>query len=49
VYLQPVIAIAFAILSGADELNGLKIVSAILVFLGVFMVTKNPSRKRAKA
>jgi drug/metabolite transporter (DMT)-like permease len=49
VYLQPVIAIAFAIISGADELNGLKIISAILVFLGVFMVTKNPSRKRAKA
>ena len=44
VYLQPVIAIAFAIISGADELNGLKIISAILVFLGVFMVTKNPSR-----
>lgn len=49
VYLQPVNAIAFAIISGADELNGLKIISAILVFLGVFMVTKNPSRKRAKA
>jgi len=49
VYLQPVIAIAFAIISGADELNGLKIISAALVFLGVFMVSKNPSRKRAKA
>lgn len=48
-YLQPVIAIAFAILSGADQLTLLKVISAILVFLGVFMVTKNPARKRAKA
>lgn len=48
-YLQPVIAIAFAIISGADELNFLKILASILVFLGVFMVSKNPARKRAKA
>lgn len=48
-YLQPVIAIAFAIVSGADELNFLKVLASILVFLGVFMVSKNPARKRAKA
>lgn len=48
-YLQPVIAIAFAIISGADELNFIKVLAAILVFLGVFMVSKNPARKRAKA
>ncbi|MBZ9777869.1 DMT family transporter [Psychroflexus sp. CAK8W] len=48
-YLQPVIAIAFAIFSGADQLTLLKIISVILVFLGVFMVTKNPARKRSKA
>lgn len=48
-YLQPVIAIAFAIISGADQLTILKIISAILVFVGVFMVTKNPARKRSKA
>jgi len=47
-YLQPVIAIAFAIFSGADQLTLLKIISVILVFLGVFMVTKNPARKRSK-
>lgn len=47
-YLQPVIAIAFAIISGADELNFLKILASILVFLGVFMVTKNPARKRSR-
>lgn len=48
-YLQPVIAIAFAIISGADELNFIKILASILVFLGVFMVTKNPARKRSRA
>ncbi|MBZ9627218.1 DMT family transporter [Psychroflexus sp. CAK57W] len=48
-YLQPVIAIAFAIVSGADELNFLKVLASILVFLGVFMVSKNPARKRAKS
>lgn len=47
VYLQPVIAISYAIFIGADQLNTIKIMAAALVFLGVFMVSKNPSRKRA--
>ncbi|MFN2262364.1 MAG: DMT family transporter [Psychroflexus sp.] len=48
VYLQPVIAIGFAIISGADQLNFLKIISASLVFLGVFMVSKNPARRQKR-
>jgi drug/metabolite transporter (DMT)-like permease len=48
-YLQPVIAIAFAIISGADQLTFVKIISALLVILGVFMVSKNPARKRARS
>ena len=48
VYLQPVIAIAFAIISGADQLNFTKIIAGILVFVGVFIVTRKPSRKREK-
>lgn len=47
-YLQPVIAIAFAIISGADQLNFVKVIAGILVFLGVFIVSRNPSRKRSK-
>ena len=47
VYLQPVIAIVYAILSGADQLTLTKILAGIAVFAGVFMVTKNPARKRA--
>jgi drug/metabolite transporter (DMT)-like permease len=47
VYLQPVIAISYAILVGVDELSFIKIIAASLVFLGVFMVSKNPARKRS--
>lgn len=48
VYLQPVIAIFYAILSGADQLTLTKILAGIAVFVGVFMVTKNPARKRSQ-
>jgi len=48
VYLQPVIAIFYAILSGADQLTLTKILAGIAVFAGVFMVTKNPARKRSQ-
>jgi drug/metabolite transporter (DMT)-like permease len=47
VYLQPVIAIFYAILSGADQLSLTKLLAGIAVFAGVFMVTKNPARKLA--
>jgi drug/metabolite transporter (DMT)-like permease len=49
VYLQPVIAIAYAVIVGVDEMNSLKIMAASLVFVGVFMVSKNPARKRARS
>jgi drug/metabolite transporter (DMT)-like permease len=48
VYLQPVIAIAYAIISGVDDLTLTKIMAGIAVFVGVFLVTKNPARKRPK-
>ena len=47
VYLQPVIAIAFAIITGADQLNFVKIIAGVLVFVGVYLVSRKPSRKRA--
>ena len=49
VYLQPVIAISYAIFAGVDQLNLLKVVAAVFVFLGVYMVSKNPARKRSLA
>ena len=40
IYLQPVFASIFAIGLGKDELNYVKIVAVILIFTGIFLVTK---------
>lgn len=40
VYLQPVFATVFAISLGKDELTLVKIISAILIFAGVYLVTQ---------
>ena len=40
-YLQPIIAIAVAIWTGMDRLTATKVVAAVLVFLGVWMVNRS--------
>ncbi|WP_291098386.1 MULTISPECIES: DMT family transporter [unclassified Flavobacterium] len=40
IYLQPLFATIFAISLGKDELSWVKIVSAILIFVGVYLVTQ---------
>ncbi|MCM5662444.1 DMT family transporter [Galbibacter mesophilus] len=40
VYLQPLIGILFAVAVGADKLNFVRVVAGLLVFLGVYLVTK---------
>lgn len=40
IYLQPLIAIIFAIIAGVDKLTPLKLAAGFLVFLGVYLVTK---------
>lgn len=40
IYLQPLFATVFAISLGKDELNWIKIISAILIFTGVYLVTQ---------
>ena len=42
IYLQPVIAGLFAIASGADFIDAIKISAILLIFLGVYFVTKKP-------
>jgi drug/metabolite transporter (DMT)-like permease len=42
IYLQPVIAAIFAISMGADSIDIIKIISAVLIFSGVYLVTKKP-------
>ncbi len=39
-YLQPVIASIYALIVGSDNLNMVKILATLLIFLGVFLVTK---------
>ncbi len=46
IYLQPLIAIVYAISTGADSLNLTKVVAALLVFAGVYMVTKKKTELR---
>ena len=40
IYLQPLIAAAFAILMGADQLTPLRVLAAVLIFTGVFLSTR---------
>lgn len=47
IYLQPLIAIIFAISTGADTLTTVKIVAALLVFAGVYMVTKKTKASKS--
>ncbi|PQJ79941.1 EamA family transporter [Polaribacter porphyrae] len=40
IYLQPVIASIYALITGSDSLNSIKIFATIIIFLGVYLVTK---------
>ena len=42
IYLQPVIAVLFAILVGSDALTPIRIGAALLIFIGVFLSTRKP-------
>jgi len=45
IYLQPLIAAGFAIWAGKDSLDWIKIIAAILIFTGVYFVSKSKSSK----
>ncbi|MFV9483673.1 DMT family transporter [Christiangramia sp. ASW11-125] len=47
IYLQPLIAITFAIIVGADSLNWTKGIAATLVFVGVYMVSMKKTKVKA--
>lgn len=46
IYLQPVLAGAFAIMMGKDELNFIKVVATIMIFSGVYLVSLPQKRLR---
>lgn len=43
IYLQPVIAGIFALIMGVDSVGYIKIIAMLLIFLGVYLVTKTPN------
>lgn len=45
IYLQPLFATIFAIAVGKDELNWVKILSAIMIFVGVALVTRKKAER----
>ena len=44
-YLQPLITILYAVITGNDILDGVKISACLLVFLGVYLVSKKAKLK----
>jgi drug/metabolite transporter (DMT)-like permease len=44
IYLQPLFATIFAVSLGKDDLGWVKIVSAVLIFIGVFLVTQKETK-----
>ena len=46
-YVQPIIAIIYASITGNDQMDGVKTLATLLVFVGVYLVTKrNKSLKK---
>lgn len=48
IYLQPVIASVYALIVGSDSISQLKIIATLLIFLGVYLVTRKPKEKNIK-
>lgn len=48
-YVQPVVASIAAITWGLDQFNAQKVIAIVLIFLGVFMVTKSKSRAQLQS
>ena len=45
IYFQPIIAIIYAIYAGSDRLSILDMISVLMVFLGVYLVSKKPLKQ----
>ena len=46
IYLQPVLATLFAIFRGSDSLDEMKIISAVIIFVGVYLVSDRSVKTR---
>jgi len=47
IYLQPLVATVIALSIGKDQLDLIKVGSGVLIFVGVFLVSRNPQRSLA--
>ena len=47
-YAQPIIAISYAIYTGNDILDGVKAIACLVIMLGVYLVSKKPSKYKDK-
>jgi drug/metabolite transporter (DMT)-like permease len=45
IYLQPILTAFIALMSGREEINNIVIVSSILIFIGVYLVSASPVKK----
>lgn len=46
IYLQPVLAVLFAVLLGADTLTPIRITAAVLILLGVYLSSKKTKKRK---
>jgi len=46
IYLQPVLAVLFAVLLGADTLTPIRMLAAALIFLGVYLSSRKPKKRK---
>lgn len=47
-YAQPVIAISYAVYTGNDALDGVKVMACLVIMLGVYLVSKKPIKTQEK-
>lgn len=47
IYLQPLIAVLFAVIVGADSLSMIRIIAAAFIFTGVYLSTRKPKKIKA--
>lgn len=48
IYFQPLFATAIALLAGKDQLDAVKAISGLLIFLGVFLVSRGGPRQKPR-
>jgi len=48
VYIQPFFAGIFAVVMGSDSVSTIKVIATLLIFLGVYLVTKNSTQRSPK-